>query len=158
MSDTVHRFRYDFLPFWRLQTTICTAGVFATWLALSRLLERPLTRPDAFTSLGVSAACALVLAIVIAAVRFQVSPAGLRTFDTLGRWRVVPWHAVARAEPARYYFLPHLRLTVDGHARHFWVPLFLHDMAGYRQAVIATAGGAHPLARALPVPASVAER
>ncbi|RVU43812.1 hypothetical protein [Rubrivivax rivuli] len=158
MAAPDQSFRYAFMPIWRLQTTICTAAIMAVWVLLSVLLDRPLTRPGLLTSLSTSASCAVALGMVIALARFRVGPEGLRTFNSFGRWRCVPWAAIERVEPARYYFLPHLRLTVDGHRTKHWVPLFLHDMGGFRQAVAQAAGARHPLARALPIPASAAHR
>lgn len=158
MPTMPQNFRYDFLPVWRHQTAICTGLIFVVWLVLAQLTSRPLTRPDVFLSLGTAALCAVVLGIVTAAVRFQVTQEGLRTFNTFGRWRMVPWEAIAAVEPARYYFLPHLKLRVDGQKRSFWIPLFLHDMVAFRGAVIGLAGAEHPVSRALPLPASSARR
>jgi prepilin signal peptidase PulO-like enzyme (type II secretory pathway) len=109
-------------------------------------------------SLSTSLFCAIILAVVTACVRFKVSCEGVRTFSTFGRWSLVPWAAISSAVPAKYYFLPHLRLTVDGRTRSFWIPLFLSDMQGFRNAVIAYAGSDNPLSQALPVPARAAHR
>lgn len=117
-----------------------------------------MTRPHLLLSLAISVLCALILAVVTAAVRFQVRPDGLRTFNSYGRWRVVPWGAVSAVKPARYYFLPHLRLSIDGSRSPSWIPLFLSDMAAFRQAVITHAGATHPIARALPIPATATTR
>lgn len=158
MPEPTRSFRYAFLPIWRLQTTICTAAIFAVWVLLSVLQDRPLSRPGLLTSLSTSLSCAVALGLVIGLARFRVGPEGLRTFNSWGRWSWVPWEAIVRVEPGRYYFLPHLRLTVDGRRTWHWVPLFLHDMGAFRQAVAEVAGARHPLARALPVPASAAHR
>ena len=109
-------------------------------------------------SLSTSIFCAVILGIVTVCLRFKVSSEGIRTFSTFGRWGLVPWAAIASAVPAKYYFLPHLRLTVDGKTRSFWVPLFLRDMHGFRKAVIEHAGADNPLSQALPVPARAAHR
>ena len=151
-------FRYQFLPVWRLQTSLTTALIFAATFGLALLTGRPIQRPDILLGLSVSGVGAVFWALVIATVRFQVTHDGLRTFNTLGQWRFIPWQAVSLAQPGRYYFLPHLRLTVDNARLSFWVPLFLADMAAYRLAVIERAGSDNPVARALPVPASIAER
>ncbi|MEJ6007558.1 hypothetical protein WG899_18580 [Paucibacter sp. AS339] len=151
-------FRYDFFPIWRLQSTICTASVFLVWFALSLIVDRPMTKPHLLLSLAISAFCAVILGIVTAAVRFQVQAEGIRTFNTFGRWQIVPWEGVSKVWPAKYYFLPHLRLTVDGHKVPFWIPLFLNDMQAFRAAVIGHAGDAHPISRALPVPPAATER
>lgn len=157
-SPHLQIFRYEFVPVWRLQTTICTASIFTTWLLLSFVLDRPLTRPGILLSISTSIYCALILAIVTARLKFKVSSQGIRTFNTLGRWDLVPWAEIASAVPAKFYFLPYLRLTVDGKKRSFWVPLFLNDMHSFRSAVIELAGTDNPLSQALPVPARAAYR
>ena len=151
-------FKYEFLPVWRLQTTICTASIFAVWLLLAFALDRPLTKPGIMMSMSTSVFCAIILAIVTACVKFRVSSEGVHTFSTLGRWGLVPWPAISSAVPAKYYFLPHIRLTVDSQKRSFWIPLFLNDMHGFRKAVIDQAGTENPLSQALPVPARAAHR
>jgi hypothetical protein len=151
-------FKYAFVPVWRLQTTVCTTSILAVWLVLSLLLDKPITRPGIAITLSTSASCALILAVVTASVKFRVSAEGIRTFDSWGRWKWLPWSDIACATPAKYYFLPHIRLTVDGASRSFWVPLFLKDMQAFRDAVTDLAGAENPLSQSLPVPARTAHR
>lgn len=158
MSSTPTRFRYTFLPVWRLQTTVTTAGVFTTMFVFALATGHPIERPTLVMSASISFFCALFLGAVTALVRFTVSAVGLRTFNTFGSWKVIPWDQISRADPAKYYFLPHLRLTVDHHATKYWIPLFLEDMHGFRAAVLQATDEFNPVYRALPVPASSAAR
>jgi len=151
-------FRYAFVPTWRQQTTLTTSLVLAIMVAHALITGAPIQKPDLLLNLGIALTCGLILSIPVAVFRFSVTDEGLRTFSSWGRWRLVPWEAIAAAEPARYLMSPHLRLLVDGQRSSFWLPLHLQDMQGLRTAVIAQAGANHPLALALPLPAQKAKR
>lgn len=152
------RFRYAFWPLWRTQLSVCMALIGTTLVLKSAWTGQPIQRPDLLLHVGMGLLMAVAMAGPVLAFRFRVGPQGLHTFDARGRWQTLPWAAIRSVEPASLLHFPHLRLQVDGEARRFWLPLMLADLDGLHQAVVETAGAAHPLARALPRPARPAYR
>ncbi len=141
-----------------MQTTVTTVGAMVLTMGYAVLTGQPIQKPDILNNLAMAVGCGLLLAIPVIFFRFSVSASGIKTFNTFGRWRNVGWDEIARVEPVRYNFLPHLRLTVDGVRLSYWLPLLLSEPEAFREAVGRNAGPAHPLFLALPTPAKTAAR
>jgi hypothetical protein len=158
MLASTKKFRYAFLPAWRTQTSLTTIAIMAIMIFRAVLSGHAIQKPDLLFNLSIALFCGIFLAIPIGFFRFSVSPEGIRCFNSFGLWSLLEWSSIAYVKPSRYFHLPYLRLTVDGHRTSYWIPLLLSDMEGFRLAVQSAAGIDNPLARALPVAAKSVAR
>lgn len=77
----------------------------------------------------------------------EVGPQGVRARDFLGADRHVEWHQIASARCVGFGGLRFVRLHAGDGEPDLWVPLFLHDKAGFAEAVARFAPEGSPLRR-----------
>jgi hypothetical protein len=97
-------------------------------------------------------AAAVVFVFIVAAVllfRVYVSAEGLRCYTFWGNYHTLSWPEIDSVHPFNLLGLRYLRVGSSQSGYTVWVPLFLADMQGFRDAVHEYAGEGHTLARAL---------
>jgi hypothetical protein len=92
---------------------------------------------------------AALFAAMIAVFTVRVLPEGLRAYDTLARYRTVPWDAIGALQVKTMFGLPYLYISARGLSQPLTLPLWLDDLPRFIAAVEAQAGAPHPLPSAL---------
>jgi hypothetical protein len=81
--------------------------------------------------------------------KIHVSPEGIRCYNFWSVYRSIPWSDMARARPINLLGVRYLRVWTASPRSPIWIPLFLADMEGFKNAVLRFAGPANVVARHL---------
>ncbi len=142
-------YRSDYRPL------LCRTGPVGLVLAAS-IMERLRGLPAwrelplfLLLSLGLGAAFAGAICILVYVCPVTIYSHGLRSYNIWGRYSVVAWTQIRSVRPFQILGFRYLYLDVAELSQPLTVPLWLRDMEGFRRHVEQLAGPRHPLSMAL---------
>ena len=83
----------------------------------------------------------------------RVSPEGIRSLDTIGRLRTIPWSRLHSVKPTNILGIKYLRVYSQTSRFALWVPLQLSEYDRFVQHVRSVAPASCPIVASLPEPA-----
>lgn len=138
-------FRSSFGVLWRWTSTACgLVGAAIYLLAWARGV--PISAPP---TIGIVIAISTMFAVAVVLFPVYVLEEGVRCYNFYGFYRTIPFDAMERIKASSVCGLKYLVVSRAESQDSIWIPLYLHDHAGFKAAIRDRAGRNHPLLEAL---------
>lgn len=133
MSEPRHTFSTSVIPFFGVLVVV---GI-AFYTAMAWLFQRHnLNWFPYATGLAIIIAGSMVLAVVLAWIyKVTLTPSGIKGFNLWGKFEYVAWIDITEVKRTNLLGLRYLRVYRRDRNAPVWIPLFLNDADGFRQAI-----------------------